>query len=203
MPPRPRVPGKLSLHLRDRKETPPGSGAFKAADRTGEWNVAETAIVICDMWDDGFCKISNQRVALMVPRMNEVISAARSHGAMIIHAPSATMNMYADTPNRRMMQQAKRAQPPVPLLTTCPLDTGKEPPWPVDTSKCGCDDPVVGTLVRRYNRQHAGWTSSAICTAMRQEMFNFHAGRIKNIVMMGISTNMCDGASAGNRLGNR
>jgi nicotinamidase-related amidase len=146
------------------------------------------------MWDDGYCKISNQRVAVMVPRMNEVITAARDHGVMIIHAPSATMNMYADTPHRRMMTQAKPAQPSVPLLTTCPLDSAREPPWPVDTSKGACDDPVVGTLVQRYTRQHAGLDIIGYdgISASGPEMYNFFAQEgIKNVVMMGISANMC------------
>ena len=46
----------------------------------------------------------------MVPRMNEVITAARSQGVMIIHAPSGVVDMYADTPYRKRMQQAPAAK---------------------------------------------------------------------------------------------
>src|SRR6187200_1805765 len=73
-PHRPRVPGTLNLRTRRR-----------AAARVQRWDVAQTAIVICDMWDTHTCSLSAQRVAAMAPRMNQVITAARSLGVMIIH----------------------------------------------------------------------------------------------------------------------
>src|SRR5262249_11761347 len=136
VPNRPKVPGKLRLQLRERKETAPKSGQFQAVERVAEWDVAETAIIICDMWDDHYCKSAAQRVGAMVPRMNKVVTAARNHGVMIIHAPSGTLDLYADTPYRQRMQQARAAKPPVPLQPWCNLDPAKEPPLPVDTSKC-------------------------------------------------------------------
>jgi nicotinamidase-related amidase len=138
--------------------------------------------------------MANQRTALMVPRMNQVVSAARNHGVMIIHAPSATMNMYVDSPHRRLMQQAKPARPPVPIQPICRLDPAREPPLPVDTSKCGCDDPVVRPLVRMYSRQHAGLDIVGYdgISDSGQEIYNFCAQEgIKNLAVMGISTNMC------------
>ena len=70
--------------------------------------MAETAIIVIDMWDDIYCKQSAQRIGVLVPRMNAVLSAARSHGVQIIHAPSGTVDIYADTPFRKRMQQANR-----------------------------------------------------------------------------------------------
>src|SRR5262249_51135739 len=87
---RPRVPGMLRLHLRERREEPRGSGKFKVVERAADWEAAETAIIVCDMWDDHYCKRAAQRVKVMVPRMNAVLTAARDHGVMIIHAPSGT-----------------------------------------------------------------------------------------------------------------
>jgi nicotinamidase-related amidase len=156
VPNRPKVPGKLRLHLRERREQPPGNGTVRAVERTADWDAARTAILICDMWDDHYCKSAAQRVKVMVPRMNEVITAARSHGVLIIHAPSGTMSVYEGTPHRKRLQQARPAKPPVPIAGWCHLDPKREPPLPVDTSKCSCDDPVVGPAVRKYNRQHAG-----------------------------------------------
>src|SRR5687768_8117854 len=92
---RPKVPGKLRLNLRERREDPRDSGKIKVVERAVEWNVAETAIVVCDMWDDHHCKIAAQRVGVMAPRMNQVLTAARDRGVMIIFAPSETMNIYA------------------------------------------------------------------------------------------------------------
>ncbi|HYT92317.1 MAG TPA: hypothetical protein VEL76_26625 [Gemmataceae bacterium] len=153
---RPKVAGKLSLRLQERREAPPGSGQVKVIERAVEWDAARTAIIICDMWDDHYCKSAAQRVKVMVPRMNEVVTAARTHGIMIIHAPSGTMDVYTGTPYRKRMQQAKAAKPPFPITGWCNLDPKREAPMPVDTSKCSCDDPVEGPRVRKYNRQHEG-----------------------------------------------
>src|SRR5262249_6115689 len=46
-------------------------------------------------------------------------------GVMIIHAPSETMNMYAGTPYRLRMQQAKPAEPPVPIERRCDESTAR------------------------------------------------------------------------------
>ena len=68
---RPKVPGKLRLQLRERREEPAGSGQLKVVEQTVDWDVAETAIIVCDMWDDHHCKIAAQRVGVLVPRMNQ------------------------------------------------------------------------------------------------------------------------------------
>jgi hypothetical protein len=184
---RPKVPGKLRLHLRERREEPPGSGKVKVVEGTVDWAAARTAVIICDMWDDHYCKSAAQRVKVMVPRMNEVITAARAHGVMIIHAPSGTVDVYTATPQRKRMQQAKAAKPPVPIASWCHLDPKREPPLPVDTSKCSCDDPVVGPAVRRFNRQHAGLDIIGHdgVSDSGQEIYNFLAQEgISNVVLM-------------------
>src|SRR3954464_4408371 len=116
---RPKVPGQLRLNLRERREEPKGSGKVKVVERSMDWAVAETAIIVCDMWDDHHCKIAAQRVGAMAPRMNQVLTAARDRGVMIIFAPSETMNFYADTPYRARMQSASLVQPPVPIERRC------------------------------------------------------------------------------------
>jgi nicotinamidase-related amidase len=194
IPNRPKVPGKLRLRLRERREDPDHKGQAKAVERTVDWNVAETAIIICDMWDDHFCKSAAQRVGVMVPKMNQVLTAARSHGVMIIHAPSGTMDLYADMPQRKRMVQAKAATPPVPIPASCDLDLSREPALPVDTSKCSCDDAVVGAYVRKYTRQHLGLDILSYdgVSDSGQEIYNFcEQEGINNIAIMGVHTNMC------------
>src|SRR6516165_1207327 len=139
---RPKVAGKMQLHLRERKKSEADGGDFKLVERNVAWDVAKTAIIICDMWDDHYCKSAAQRVGVMAPKMNAVLTAARNHGVQIIHAPSETMYIYADYPERKRMIQAKPAKPPVKIDRWCNLDPAKEPPMPVDVSKCSCDDPV-------------------------------------------------------------
>jgi nicotinamidase-related amidase len=194
LPNRPRVPGKLFLKLRERKEAKPGSSDVKVVERTVEWEVGDTAIVVCDMWDDHHCKSAAQRVGIMVPRMNEVLTAARNHGVQIIHAPSETMYIYADHPQRKRMQQARPAKPPVPIQKWCNLDPAKEPPMPVDVSKCSCDDPILGAVVRKWSRQHTGIDIVGYdgISDNGEEVYNFCVQEgIKNIVVMGVHTNMC------------
>ncbi len=191
---RPKVPGKLRLHLRQRKEEPSGSGKFKVVESTTDWEASQTAVIVCDMWDDHYCKNSAHRVKLMAPRMNEVLTAARDHGVMIIHAPSGTMDLYEGTPHRQRMKQAIAAKPPVPIPSWCNLDPKREPPMPVETAKCACDDPVVGPMVRRFSRQHPGLDIINYdgVSDSGTEIFNvFEQEGIKNVVLMGVHTNMC------------
>lgn len=189
---RPKVPGALRLNLRERKAGP--DGKIQIVDRTADWKVSETAIIVCDMWDDHFCKSAAQRVGVMVPRMNAILSAAREHGVMIIHAPSGTMDLYAGTPHRERMVQAKPSKPPFPVGNWCNLDPQREPELPVDVSKCSCDDPIVGPKVRRYTRQHAGLDITGYdgVSDSGTEIYNFcEQEGIRNIVIMGVHTNMC------------
>src|SRR5260370_18258244 len=122
VPKRPRVPGTLRLNLRSWKQVPANSGKFQPYSTSAQWKAAETAIIVCDMWDDHFCKSAAQRVGVMAPKMNEVLTAARNHGVMIIHAPSGTMKEYEGTPYRKRMQQANPAKPPAPIEACCHLD---------------------------------------------------------------------------------
>lgn len=193
LPNRPSVPGVLRLTFRQRSETAPKSGVFKVAERTVDWNVSETAIIICDMWDDHWCKSCAQRVGVMVPKMNGVITAARNHGVMIIHAPSNTMDRYADTEYRKRMQQAKPAKTPVPILKRCTRDESKEPPLPIDMTK-DCDDAIPGHEGNVHSREHAGLDIIGFdgISDDGQEIFNFcQQEGIRNIAIMGVHANYC------------
>src|SRR5665648_304523 len=61
-------------------------GAFYITSEIQEWNPSETAIIICDMWDQHWCKGAAARVAEMAPSMNNVVSIARDRGVFIVHA---------------------------------------------------------------------------------------------------------------------
>ena len=194
IPLRPKVPGRFQLSLQSRRETTKGSGEWVSRVKKVEWNTAETMIIICDMWDGHYCQLAAQRVDAMAPRMNRVITAARNHGTMVIHAPSGTMKHYAQTPFRKRMQQLPAAKPPIELQGWCHLDSDREAPLPVDTSKQACDDPVVGEAVRRFSKQHAAIKIIGYdgISDNGQEIYNFiHIGKIKNVVLMGVHTNMC------------
>jgi len=191
---RPKVPGVLRLELRERRPDPAGGGEVKIVERTVEWNAAETAIIVCDMWDDHHCKIAAQRVGVMAPKMNAVLTAARDRGVMIIHAPSNTMEFYADTPYRKRMQHAAPATPPVPIERRCDVDPNREPPLlPVDR-KLDCDDETLGPTGPQHTRQNAAIDIIGFdgISDDGQEIYNFcEQEGIKNVVLMGVHTNYC------------
>jgi nicotinamidase-related amidase len=191
---RPKVPGTLKLTLRERRDDPAAPGRTRAVERTAEWQVAETAIIVCDMWDDHYCKSAAQRVELMVPAMNRVLAAARDHGVMIIYAPSETMNIYEGSPQRTRMQKAKFARPPVPIAKRCPPDDTREPAMPIDMSGCVCDDAIPGPVIRRHTRQHKGLDIFGFdgISDSGEEIYNYcEQEGIRNIVLMGVHTNFC------------
>lgn len=196
LPNRPKVPGTLRLNVRERKETSPGSKDFKLIERTVDWEVAKTAVVIVDMWDGHYCRLAAERLGVMAPCMNAVTSAARSHGVMIIHAPSGVTYLYANTPYRKRMQQAPLVKMPEGWNPSkwCDLDPAREPPLPVDTSKNSSDDPIVGAAVQQFTRQHPALDIVGYdgVSDNAQEIHNFcEANGISNIVIMGVHTNMC------------
>jgi nicotinamidase-related amidase len=194
VPVRPKVPGVLSMNLRIQVKAGKGSEEYKQQIKTVKWNASETAIIICDMWDNHYCQLAAQRVDTMAPKMNRVVTAARNHGVAIIHSPSGTMNVYENSPYRNRMKQAPESKPAVPLKGWCYLDPKIEPELPVDTSTQPCDDPVVGKAVRRFSKQHAGIKIIGYdgITDRGNEMYNYLTQLgIKNIVLMGVHTNMC------------
>lgn len=187
LPNRPKVPGTLRLTVRDRPSGQPNISQI-------DWKVAETAIVVIDMWDDIYCKQSAQRIGVLAPKMNVVLSAAREHGVQIIHAPSGTVDLYADTPFRKRMQQAKPAKPPFDISGWCNRDEKREPELPLDVSKSPCDDPVPSAMVRKYTREHPALDISGYdgVSDSGPEIYNFFVQEgIKNVVVMGVHTNMC------------
>ena len=94
--------GQLSLSLRKRVETSPGSGRYHTITQSATWDAKKTAIIVCDMWDSHHCLNAVRRVGEMAPRMNQVLTEARKRGVLIIHAPSGCMDAYKDHPARKV-----------------------------------------------------------------------------------------------------
>src|SRR5213592_1107277 len=92
----------------------------------------KTAIIICDMWDQHWCKGATKRVAEMAPAMNETVKEARRRGVFIIHAPSETMEFYKETPQRKRAIEAPAARAPMEIGRWTRVDPAKEGPFPID-----------------------------------------------------------------------
>ncbi len=191
LPNRPARNARLRVDLRRRIEA---GGKLVVNETNAEWQVSETAIIICDMWDETWCRSAARRVNEFAPRLNEVVQAARTLGVQIIHAPSSTMDFYAGTPQRRRMIEAPYTAPPVKIQRWCYLEPEREVRLPIDDSDGGCDDPDDPKSYRAWKRQHPAIEMAEYdgISDSGQEIFNlFEELGIKNVVMMGVHTNMC------------
>lgn len=186
---RPKVPGTLILRARRR--------TGKVVETELRWEVARSAIIICDMWDAHTCAMSAQRVAAMAPRMNQVVSAARSLGVMIVHSPSDTMKFYEGTPWRERMRRAPAVPSPFPLLARCAREPAEERSFPIDDSAGGCDDPVPAKETGPpypWTREHSAIDIVGFdgVSESGQEIYNyFRREGIVNVALMGVHTNIC------------
>ncbi len=187
----------LTLNLRSR------SGDATAPKETkAQWRADKTALIICDMWDDHWCKSASRRVAEMAGPLNEVVKQARAKGVFIIHAPSSVTTFYKDTPQRRLAQQAKFSKTPVPVSTSprwgtawCWTDAKHEGVLPIDDSDMGCS--CVGAkcpIEPPWTRQIATieMAPGDALTDDGQETWNLLAERgIENVILCGVHLNMC------------
>jgi type 1 glutamine amidotransferase/nicotinamidase-related amidase len=187
------VSDALRLKTRTREKVPAKSEEWQVVERTADWDPHKTAVIICDMWDQHWCKGATARVAEMAPRMNMVVKEARRRGMFIIHAPSSTMEFYKDTPQRKRAQAAPKAMPKVPLKNWCSLDAAREAALPIDDSDGGCDDVPQCKGGSPWKRQIATIEiadEDAITDS--DQAYNLLQERgIENLIVMGVHVNMC------------
>ena len=141
--------GPLVLRARSRVAE---DGRSAPVVRTLKWDPCRTAIIVCDMWDAHYCRSAERRAAELAPRIDRVLTAARSRGVTIIHAPSGTMAFYENTPARRRMIAARPAGRAV-LTEWRDLDPAREGEWPIDDAVLPCDDAVIDSTPRPATRQ--------------------------------------------------
>ena len=185
---------RLKLNVRSQTETEPDSGRWHALTKPVEWNAADTAIVICDMWDKHWCPQATDRVGEMASRMNEVVKAARDKGVLIIHCPSDTLDFYKDTPQRKLAQSAPKVETKIPLQGWCHLDASVEgKALPIDDSDGGCDCDTPVKNYRAWSRQHPAIeiADGDAITDSAEAFYLMKQRDISNVVVMGVHTNMC------------
>ena len=124
---------KMKISLQKYVPSDVDHGSFMRVNDIQEWNPKETAIIICDMWNEHWCKSATARVAEMAPVMNNVISIAREKGILIVHAPSDCMAYYKNHPARKLGQKYK-SKSAIGLISDKKLDSEKAAIWPVDPS---------------------------------------------------------------------
>lgn len=198
------VPDTLPLELRSRvTDASPTDGepAEIVIERPQVWDPRHTAIVICDMWDDHWCRGAARRVAELAVPMNELVVRMRDRGALIIHAPSSTVDFYADTPARLRAERAPFHRTPIPLSTAerwgtnwCWPDDSREDALPIDDSDMGCDCEPSCELREAWSRQIDTLEihDDDAISHDAQEVWNLLEERdIDNVLLMGVHLNMC------------
>ena len=201
--------GNFVVNLREQVTTKAGEQGTKRAFRTEMWKPKDTAVIVCDMWDAHHCYNAVQRVKDMAGRMNDVLEAARSAGALVIHAPSSCMEPYSDHPARVRAQQAPAAENlPAKIDEWCHrIPSEEEAKYPIDQSDGGeDDDPDVHKkwheeLAAAGKNPKAPWTRQYdglrihdidAITDSGVEVWNLlESNEIDNVILLGVHTNMC------------
>lgn len=191
-------PTTLTLHLRSL----PKDAADAPVEKTVRWDPKKTALIICDMWDQHWCRSAERRVAEMAPRLNAVVEEARRRGVFILHAPSTCTAFYEGTPQRERAKKAPHSPTPAPLATTprwgtawCWTDPKHEAVLPIDDSDGGCDCSGEKCEIRTpWTRQIASipLAGEDAVTDDGQETWNLLQARgIDHVILCGVHLNMC------------
>ena len=179
----------LTLTLRSRKlvHDEKGYNVWTCETVTRDLRAAETALVLCDVWDKHWCRGANERLAQLLPRMNEVVKTLRDRGVLIVHAPSDTMKFYEGSPARRRVLDAPKAPDPKAMKRD-------DPPQPIDAGDGGSDTGEKSGH-KAWSRQHPAIEIDEARDAVSdngRDLYNLYRQRgIKNILIMGVHTNMC------------
>jgi nicotinamidase-related amidase len=189
----------LQLKLRSRTQQ---NGQFTVLEHSAEWDPAKTALIICDMWDDHWCKSAAQRVGEMAGPLNQAVKTARDRGVLVIHAPSTCTAFYEGTPQRKRAQNAPFSSTPVPLVTSERWGTAwywtdpkREAVLPIDDSDMGCDCQPEKCVIRSPWTRQINTIEIAEPDAITdngQETWNLLQQRgIENVILCGVHLNMC------------
>jgi nicotinamidase-related amidase/type 1 glutamine amidotransferase len=200
----------LSLTLRSRTETSPGSGRYHTVLKPETWDPSKTALIVCDVWDLHHCFNAVRRVEEFGPRLNEVVQDARRRGVTIIHAPSDCMAAYADHPARkRAIETPKVKDLPPDITSWCSrIPAEEQAVYPIDQSDGGEDDDPrehadwAAKLAAMGRNPRAPWKQQAdligidaqrdFISDKGDEVWSILQSRgIENVVLTGVHTNMC------------
>ena len=149
---------------------------------------AKSAVIICDMWDDHWCKSAATRCDALAKKAGPVVDAARKAGMTVIHCPSDCMGYYKDHPARKRTLAVKPTDPPKEKALP-------NPPLPIDDTDGGCDDATPAKQHRAWTKQHAAINIDGdkdFVTDNGKEAYSVLADRgVKTVFVMGVHTNMC------------
>jgi nicotinamidase-related amidase len=200
-----------ALHLKLRSRITRGEGAATVVNKDATWDPRQTAVIVCDMWDQHHCPNAVARVGEMAPRMNQVLGKARGLGVLIIHAPSSCMDAYKDHPARKRAQAApKAANLPPQIGQWCyKIPAEEKVKYPIEQSDGLTDCDCTLEEQRAYDKKLMAMGRNPKAPWKRQidvlkihdedaisdsgvEIWNLLEQRgIKNVILVGVHTNMC------------
>ena len=188
---------QLRLMARYATRSPAEPFAEKLVETELGLDPRETAALVCDMWDRHWCRAATERVAELAPTMNRLLCSLRGRGIFILHAPSSTMPFYAGHPARKRTLAAIAGSAGSAVPDTAIGWMGHTPayeaPLPIDDSNggCPCDPPcTVGNPWTHQTEAIEIHDGDAIVD--EGEPYALYRERgIKNILIMGVHTNMC------------
>jgi nicotinamidase-related amidase len=176
----------MNLELQTRVQPFRARDAWTDATVAQSFPTGDTAIIITDMWDKHWCRGATLRVAEIARKMEPLLQKARASGLLVIHAPSDTMSFYANTPGRRLAEDAPHFAPPEELVV-------HDPPLPIDDTDGGCDTPG--------DKEHRAWSrETPLLTIARDDVISDSGAEIYNVLrqhhidtvfFMGVHANMC------------
>ena len=183
----------FTLEKRSRIQTDSNQFSLNLQEET--WQVRQTALIICDMWDKHWCPTATERVGELAPFMNEVVKIAREMGVFIIHAPSSTTDFYAGHAARERAIKAPKAKNlPEEIRSWCSwLDENEQEVYPIDQSDGGCECEDCPSF-EAWSRQVPDIEIQEIdaISDSGEEIWNLLEARgIQNVMLVGVHTNMC------------
>ena len=198
---------QLSLRSQKKQETPQ---TWNRVTQEQTWLAAETAVIVCDVWDKHHCLNAVRRLEEFAPRMNEVLKESRRRGATIIHSPSDCMAAYEAHPARQRAVNAPqdKSAPPDIAFWCSKIPAEEQAAYPIDQSDGGEDDDPA---------EHAKWAAELKALGRNpgmpwktqsplieidaehdfisdrgDEVWNILKSRgIQNVILVGVHTNMC------------
>ena len=178
---------RLTLRRQALRQDAGGHNVWETSLTEKTLPASQIALLLCDVWDRHWSRGATERVDVLVPRMAQVVQAARDRGVQILHAPSDTMDFYAGTPARQRMLDLPPVDPPPPL-------EHPDPPLPIDTSDGGSDTGEK-PWHKAWRRQHPGigidQAQDGISDKGKEVYSLLHHRGIRTLLLMGVHTNMC------------
>ena len=198
----------LSLRRQEKSET--NDHQFARITKAELWSPAETAVIVCDVWDKHHSLNAVRRMEEFLPRMNDVLKEARRKGSIIIHSPSDCMAAYeGHIARRRAIETAAAKVQPKDIEFWCSkIPAEEQAVYPIDQSDGGGDDELtehakwadeLKALGRNpglpWKSQNAGIEIDEqldFISDKGDEVWNILESRgIKNVILVGVHTNMC------------